>query len=112
MVRPLVVITDYIINFEYIVENLCKNKDKPLLLCYGSCYVSEKLVSGNYLDLSKSKSNSQNTKIEIFSPVFTLLNTLPYTVELYWKSLSNKIYFFKNLKLISFIKRDFKPPQF
>ncbi|AGA80227.1 hypothetical protein [Echinicola vietnamensis] len=34
---------DYVLNKEYIAENLCINRDKPELHCDGKCFLAEKL---------------------------------------------------------------------
>ncbi len=112
MIRPLIPIVDYLLHFDYVVENLCINKDKPLLLCYGSCYVSEKLASENYLDLNNHKSKPENSKIEIFSPVFVLEKATLFTFQYFYKLQIKEPYFFKFLKSICYIKADFKPPKF
>ena len=40
-------------NYDYIVENLCENRDRPMLNCDGKCYLAKKLVE-------ESKENSEN----------------------------------------------------
>ncbi|AWW29316.1 hypothetical protein DN752_03695 [Echinicola strongylocentroti] len=34
---------DYALNKEYIAENFCINKDKPMMNCDGKCFLAEKL---------------------------------------------------------------------
>ncbi|WP_229239682.1 hypothetical protein [Echinicola soli] len=34
---------DYVLNKEYIAENLCINRDKPEMHCDGKCFLAEKL---------------------------------------------------------------------
>jgi len=112
MIRPLIPIVDYLLHFDYVVENLCINKDKPLLLCYGSCYVSEKLASENYLDLNNHKSKPENSKIEVFSPIFVLEKAFPFSIQYYYSEIqTSKPNFIKFLNPISYIKLDFKPPK-
>lgn len=41
--RPLLPYFDYIINRDYIIENLCIEKDKPENTCNGKCYLHEQL---------------------------------------------------------------------
>ena len=40
MVRPLLPIIEYYVNYDYIANELCINKDKPYLECNGRCYVN------------------------------------------------------------------------
>lgn len=64
-VRPIMPVYNYIVNYEYIVENLCENKDKPELSCNGKCYLAK--------ELSKTEKQSTQTvakinTIDIFVP--------------------------------------------
>jgi len=43
--QPLYPILEYVINYEYIVEELCENRDKPVLACNGKCYLGKQLTS-------------------------------------------------------------------
>lgn len=38
---------EYALNRDYIVENLCINKDKPELECHGKCYLNDRLQEAN-----------------------------------------------------------------
>jgi len=40
MVRPMMPIIEYYMNYDYIANELCINKDKPYLECNGRCYVN------------------------------------------------------------------------
>lgn len=111
MMRPLVPIVDYLVHFDYVVEKLCKNKDKPFLKCYGSCYVSEKMASDNYLDFNKHKKNSENSKVEVFAPVFLIESTLQFSIEYIFNSELLKPTHFDLLKKICYLNNVFKPPR-
>lgn len=52
-IRPLLPIANYIVNYDYIVENLCENKEKPEMMCNGKCYLSK--------ELTKTSSEPRNT---------------------------------------------------
>ncbi len=43
--QPLYPILEYVIHYEYIVEELCENRDKPVLACNGKCYLGKQLTS-------------------------------------------------------------------
>lgn len=43
MLKPILPIVIYYINYDYIVSELCENKDKPEMGCHGKCYL-EKLT--------------------------------------------------------------------
>ncbi|MNL37459.1 hypothetical protein D3C87_1596040 [compost metagenome] len=42
-VIPLVYL-DYELRKEYIIANLCINRDNPIVVCEGKCYLAEKVV--------------------------------------------------------------------
>nr|AWJ66196.1 hypothetical protein [uncultured bacterium] len=44
LVKPLWPVAEYIMNYDYIVNVLCENKDKPLLNCDGKCYLAKQLA--------------------------------------------------------------------
>lgn len=41
LAKPLYPIAEYIVNYDYIVNNLCENRDRPALNCDGKCYLSK-----------------------------------------------------------------------
>ncbi len=43
LVKPLCLVAEYSMNFDYIVNVLCENKDKPEMQCDGKCYLDEQL---------------------------------------------------------------------
>jgi len=43
MVRPIIPIIEYYANYNYIVNELCENRDKPFLACNGKCYLAKEL---------------------------------------------------------------------
>ncbi|BCY28349.1 MULTISPECIES: hypothetical protein [Flavobacterium] len=60
LVRPLIPVIDYVVNYEYISTKLCENKDKPELNCNGKCHVAKKISeSTNSDNTNKLKSNSE-----------------------------------------------------
>ena len=44
LLKPLWPVADYIVNYDYIVNVLCENKDKPQLNCDGKCYLAKQLA--------------------------------------------------------------------
>ncbi len=72
MLKPMLPIIDYYVNYSYIAAQLCENKDKPILDCNGKCYVAKEIEKN-------SKSNNQDTivpefKIDLYLPNATALN--------------------------------------
>lgn len=48
-VIPLVYL-DYELRKEYIIANLCVNRDNPIVVCEGKCYLAEKIVEAKKQD--------------------------------------------------------------
>jgi len=40
MIRPLMPLIVYYTNYDYIADELCKNRDKPYLECKGVCFLN------------------------------------------------------------------------
>ena len=68
LVRPLWPIAEYIVNYDYIVNTLCENKDRPELECNGKCYLSRQLA----------KEAEQNEKNPFGERAFTELVQVVY----------------------------------
>jgi len=49
------VMANYSVNYTYIIENLCENKDRPEMLCNGFCYIDGQLKSIDLDDYQSSK---------------------------------------------------------
>lgn len=41
MLKPILPIVIYYINYDYIVTELCENKDTPEMGCHGKCYLKK-----------------------------------------------------------------------
>lgn len=63
---------DFLINQSFIAENLCVNKDKPVMKCKGKCYLSKKLKEQQNNDQQVPVSKSQKIDIQPFLLVGTL----------------------------------------
>lgn len=56
--RPVLPLINYAVNYDYIVKNLCENRNIPQSTCKGKCYVSKELAK-----TEKQSGNSQVVKI-------------------------------------------------
>ncbi|MET3535572.1 hypothetical protein [Chryseobacterium limigenitum] len=56
--RPVLPLVNYAVNYDYIVKNLCENRNVPQSTCKGKCYVEKELAK-----TEKQSNNSQNIKI-------------------------------------------------
>ena len=54
-IRPLLPYLDYFVNYEYISEALCINKEKPMSTCNGKCYLSQQLKEAQQTEKQDKK---------------------------------------------------------
>lgn len=45
LVKPLWPVAEYVMNYDYIKNVLCENKDRPQLNCDGKCYLAKQLAA-------------------------------------------------------------------
>lgn len=107
--RPFWPIVEYIVAYDYIVAELCENRDRPELECDGTCYLSKQLA----LELQQENQNplkSHTTKQDI-PQIFIIEDFLVVPFLFLSHSKSSKIYFQRNLHSASFILDDLDPPR-
>ncbi|QBJ87637.1 hypothetical protein DDI74_15765 [Chryseobacterium gleum] len=56
--RPVLPLVNYAVNYDYIVKNLCENRNVPQSTCNGKCYVEKELAK-----TEKQSNSSQTIKI-------------------------------------------------
>ncbi|MDE5487772.1 hypothetical protein [Elizabethkingia meningoseptica] len=56
--RPVLPLLDYVVNYDYIVNKLCENRNKPFENCLGKCYLTKELVKA-----SENVPKQENSKI-------------------------------------------------
>ncbi|NML57996.1 hypothetical protein [Chryseobacterium cheonjiense] len=56
--RPVLPLINYAVNYDYIVKNLCENRNIPQSTCKGKCYVSKELAK-----TEKQSTTNQTAKI-------------------------------------------------
>ena len=94
---------------DYIVENLCENKENPESLCGGHCYLQKQLeIVENEQDNSSDHSPTRKIVIE---EEFFIWNDFQITTDYFFEYENNKFeysisYFFENVIDV------FHPPSF
>ncbi len=70
---------DYVINYDYIVTELCVEKDEPVNDCCGSCVVSENLTTiiEDEQDDASIPEKSQQKNVKELMPHFLLTRQVP-----------------------------------
>jgi hypothetical protein len=61
LIKPVLPVVDYIINYDYISTQLCENKEKPELECNGKCHLKKELANEANKDNPKSNNEKSNT---------------------------------------------------
>lgn len=98
----------YELNIDYIIEELCVNKDKPQLQCNGKCFLTQKLTQDTVVD-----EDAPATAVRVaraFYPVyFRDIEVVDIGVKIILKS---KEYFtITSLKTITFYSSNDEPPE-
>lgn len=65
LVKPLWPVAEYIVNYDYIVTNLCENRERPQLQCDGKCYLSKLLAEENGQQEDNPFENNQQNSIVV-----------------------------------------------
>jgi hypothetical protein len=105
--RPLIPIMEYVVNYDYIVETLCINKDKPELNCNGKCYLSKELAKTNDSEstpFSKGKTSGQKLLDIYILPEITEIKNTDQSYRVNFNFIYQKNYSFL------FLKHIFRPP--
>lgn len=57
VLKPVYPVLEYIMDYEYISEVLCINKDKPEMHCNGKCYLMKSLAEAAEKEADQKKQN-------------------------------------------------------
>ena len=106
MLKPVEPILQYCFNYNYIVEVLCVNKDKPRLNCNGKCYLRKQLQKQND---DNSPTKTQNIQLKNYPIGFIEIAEISQPQHFNFNSKSGYFY----LNYYSFLSENipFQPPQ-
>lgn len=107
LIQPAIPILDYLINYDYIVKQLCENRDKPVLACNGKCYLGGQVKLQLDLDQNQEKPTPPEVDLEKFITLKGSFNTEFNTIEV---KMVNKTYFSNSLFGRNFGKTPLRPP--
>lgn len=66
LLKPVIPVFQYVINYEYISEVLCINKEKPEMHCNGKCHLMQELAKASETEKPiSSDKKTQHSEIEI-----------------------------------------------
>ncbi|WP_111307653.1 hypothetical protein [Confluentibacter sediminis] len=83
--KPIIPFVEYVALYDYIKNELCINKDKPILKCNGKCFLKKQLAKASESENSKDKKHiSVETSIVFFQPIKKdfCFRTLLHTIKL------------------------------
>ena len=63
VMKPIIPVIDYAINYEYISKVLCVNKEKPKMHCNGKCHLMKELAKAASDDIPKSSDKKTGTQL-------------------------------------------------
>lgn len=111
ILKPIIPVIDYIVNYEYISTVLCENKAKPELKCNGKCHLMKELAKASENEKPINSDKKDNSKQEVEVLFFQEIITQNFNINLGRnKSLINANYSDCYSYLIS--KTFFHPPTF
>lgn len=113
VIRPIVPILEYAINYEYISKVLCENKNNPKKKCNGKCHLKKELNDVFNTEKSPNSNNSGKTNAQA-ETVIIFLSSLPVFDLYHSTELQPKKYNpnFQDFHKDDFIKDIFHPPTF
>ena len=88
---------EYAVNYDYIVENLCENRDIPSLHCDGKCYLAKQLAKesegSDKNPFEGKRFNLEIQYISSFDPLLVLgsVNEYDSTVQNNYKGIQTLI---------------------
>lgn len=78
--RPILPLVNYIVQYDYIVKELCENRNNPTSDCKGSCYLKAELAKTAETDHTKDFRFPVVESIQFMEPLFEF-NVLPIIPE-------------------------------
>ena len=102
LIKPMLPVIDYAVNYDYIAKVLCINKDKPKSTCHGKCHVAK--------EIENNKTNQQK-KIQLNDLEFDkyVKNTTP-SFKLLFTSYKKQVLYYNELEYTNYYKKIFRPP--
>ena len=107
LIQPALPVLDYLLNYKYIVAELCENRDKPISTCNGKCYLEKQVKK--QLNISHSNEAPMPPKVD-FEKIISL-KYKKFTYQLFDEVLSERnIFFYNSLIEKDFSSSIFRPP--
>ena len=108
LIKPLWPVGEYIMNYDYIVNVLCENKDKPELQCNGKCYLMQLLAQESEQNEKNPFGDKQLIDISQILTLFPTFDLNSYDLAYEEKS---TIAFLQNLRSLLLTFKIVQPPE-
>ncbi|NKI27053.1 hypothetical protein HCG49_10810 [Arenibacter sp. 6A1] len=109
LIKPFWPVAEYAINYDYIVENLCENRDKPLLNCDGKCYLAKQLAKESEgSEENPFEANPSKLEIQFITSFESVFN---FGLENYNDTVQDNFKSTQNLFSREFLTDIAKPPE-
>nr|WP_255702342.1 hypothetical protein [Flavobacterium sp. SM15] len=108
--KPVLPVLEYVINYDYIVKELCENKAKPQMKCNGKCHLMKEMAkaseSENPISSGKKSSFHEHETLFVQEIKAFEITTVCFPISKKNNTLYNNLYFHQ---VASFV---FHPPSF
>ncbi len=108
ILKPVFPCLEYIINYDYIVKELCVNRDKPKMACNGKCHLMKELAKASEKEapISSDKKNAHHEFEVLFfeDKNYSLSLNQEFSTESKLNSEYSNLYFYQDSILV------FHPP--
>ncbi|MDN3643580.1 hypothetical protein QWY87_12760 [Lutimonas halocynthiae] len=107
LVQPALPVLEYLVNYDYIVNELCENRDKPILTCNGKCYLGDQVEK--QLDRGTDQQLPLPPQID-FKQFIPLDELIPADTPVTYSEPLSRLLFSDNLKERTFSATILRPP--
>jgi 5-methylthioribose kinase len=111
LAKPAIPFLEYVINYDYIVKELCENKEKPALKCNGKCHLAKQLAKASEEEKSNSSDKKQNVKQEIETMFCVAFKAITFAKQPVFTN-KNIDTNYQNLYASTAVQSIFHPPTF
>ena len=83
LLKPVLPVLEYVVNYDYIANELCVNKDNKNLHCNGKCHLKSKLAEAadtSDKSLPDKKPKTSQTEVLFFTPIIALTFQAPVLI--------------------------------
>ncbi len=80
LLKPILPVVDYLINFQYFSKVLCENMSKPELECNGKCHLMKELAKASEAEKPLSSDKKSTAKNEIELLYYSQLNETNFKI--------------------------------